>query len=411
MAVSKPELASALARRAIRVLHEAGHTAYLVGGCVRDLLMDVPAKDFDVATSAPPQEVMRLFPGSDQVGAHFGVVLVKQPDDGASVEVATFRSDHAYHDGRHPEGVTFENDPRQDALRRDFTINAMMMEPFSGAVLDFSTGRQDLAAKLIRAVGNPLDRFAEDHLRMLRAVRFAARLGFDIEPETMAAIQALAPRISTISAERVREELTRIFTEGAARRGTELLEESGLLVHVLAEAASPVSSARLASLAEMDRGGMASPTLAVAVLLEGQPPEALSAALARLRFSSAQCARVGALLAASWAVEGLAGFGLAAQKRTLRLEGFDEHLEFERIRHARTNPAPYEFARRKLAEFPPEVLNPPRLATGDDLVAMGLAPGPRFKQILEDLETGQLEDRIKTREEALAMMREAAAQT
>src|SRR5580704_3280689 len=208
-------------------LREAGHTAYLTGGCVRDLLLGRAAKDFDVTTSARPAELLRLFPGSGQVGAHFGVVLVHE--DGAHAEVATFRSDLEYLDGRHPDGVHCETDPRQDALRRDFTINALLLDPVSGEVLDFVNGRADLDSNLIRAIGDPERRFREDHLRLLRAVRFAARLGFEIEPETFAAIQSLAPSIHSVSAERVRDEIARILTEGGARRGFELLDSTGLL--------------------------------------------------------------------------------------------------------------------------------------------------------------------------------------
>ena len=203
-------------------LRTAGYVAYLTGGCVRDLLLGRTAKDFDVATSAQPEELLRLFPGAGQVGAHFGVVLVREDGSAAEkaqVEVATFRSDLEYRDGRHPEGVNFETDPRQDALRRDFTINALLLDPASGEVLDFVGGRADLDARLIRAIGDPERRFREDHLRLLRAVRFAARLGFEIEPETFTAIPRLAPLIHSVSAERVRDEIARILTEGGARRG------------------------------------------------------------------------------------------------------------------------------------------------------------------------------------------------
>lgn len=404
--------AAVLATRIIHMLREAGHTAYLVGGCVRDLLLDRPAKDFDVATSAHPDTVLALFPGrAEAIGAHFGVVLVKETEAGAgaTVEVATFRSDHAYGDGRHPDSVTFETDPRQDALRRDFTINAMMMDPASGGVLDYSSGRADLAARLVRAVGNPLDRFAEDHLRMLRAVRFAARLGFAIETETMAAIQALAPRIRAISAERTREELARIVTGGQARRGVELLEESGLLAEVLSEAPRPVRGERLARFDQLAAGKMADrTTLAMTILLEGGRDA--DAALARLRFSAAEHGRVSALLATAARVDELPRLPVAALKRLLRIEGFDEHLEFARIRHAGSEAAVYEFAMKKLTEFTPVDLHPPRLATGDDLTAMGLAPGPAFRELLEELETAQLEGRVTTRGEALELLRKEALQ-
>ena len=185
-----------------------------------------PAKDIDIATAARPEELLRLFPNADRVGAHFGVVLVHEA--GEMVEVATFRRDLAYSDGRHPAGVQFESSPREDALRRDFTINALFRDPFSGEILDFIGGRADLEARIIRTVGDPARRFAEDHLRLLRAVRFAARLGFEIEPSTMSAMRNMASMIHKVSAERVRDEIVRILTEGGARRGFELLDESGL---------------------------------------------------------------------------------------------------------------------------------------------------------------------------------------
>ena len=193
----------------VRTLREAGFQAYFVGGCVRDLILGCEPADYDVSTNATPQQVMSIFPETYAVGAQFGVVLVPHPqggrDDSRVVEVATFRSDLAYTDGRHPEGVQFESSPQADALRRDFTINALFRDPFSGEVHDFTGGRADLSAQLIRTVGDPERRFAEDHLRLLRAVRFAARLGFSIEPATMRAMQWLAPTIQQVSAERDRK--------------------------------------------------------------------------------------------------------------------------------------------------------------------------------------------------------------
>jgi poly(A) polymerase len=385
--------ASILAGRIIDVLHQAGHPAYLVGGCVRDLLLDRPAKDFDVATSARPEELLRLFPGAGLVGAHFGVVLVK--DGESTVEVATFRSDHAYVDGRHPDGVTYETDPRQDARRRDFTINAMMMEPRSGAVLDFVGGRADLAASLIRTVGDPLERFGEDHLRLLRAVRFAARLGFEIEASTLEAMRALAPRIAAVSAERVRDELVRILTEGGARRGVELLAESGFLAEVLPEAA--VDRRMLAGLAEP------SVPLAVAVVLQGvaRPAHILE----RLRFSNEVARQVLAMLENEPRFAGIREMRPSNLKRFLRMPGFDDLLELHRLRRSGADLATYDFARAKLAALSPEELHPPRLVTGDDLIAMGMTPGPEFARLLEALETEQLEGRIATRDQALAFVK------
>ena len=225
-----------LARSIVARLRAGGHQAYLVGGCVRDLLLGREPQDFDVATDARPDRISELFERSEQVGAHFGVVLVRE--NTSQVEVATFRSDASYSDGRHPEAVHFESDPRQDVLRRDFTINALLLDPDTDAVLDFTGGRDDLRRRLIRAIGDPEERFQEDHLRLIRAVRFAARLEFEIEPDTMAALQRLHGLILKVSAERIRDELARILTEGGARRGFELLDESGLLGDILPEVAA-----------------------------------------------------------------------------------------------------------------------------------------------------------------------------
>src|SRR5271157_944378 len=222
-----------LAQEGALMLRAAGHRVYYVGGYVRDRLRGRATADIDLCTDAPPARLLELFPGAPQVGAHFGVVLVRS--EGAEVQVATFRSDHSYGDGRRPEAVSFETDPRQDVLRRDFTINALLEDPFSGEIVDYVGGRADLDAGLIRAIGDPRQRFAEDHLRLLRAVRFAARLGFEIEAGTLAAMREMAPAIHRIAAERVRDELTRILTEGGARRGVELLDSTGLLHAVLPE--------------------------------------------------------------------------------------------------------------------------------------------------------------------------------
>ena len=218
-------------------LRSKGFEAWLVGGCVRDLVLGREPKDYDISTDATPTRLLEIFPRAQLVGAQFGVVLV----DG--VEVATFRSDHSYQDGRHPTEVTFERDAKQDVLRRDFTINALLLDPAClrlpsvpvSRIVDYVGGLGDLERRLIRAIGDPEQRFEEDHLRMLRAIRFAARFGFEIEAGTWAAIQKLHARILRVSPERIRDELTRILTEGAPRRGFELLDASGLLADILPE--------------------------------------------------------------------------------------------------------------------------------------------------------------------------------
>lgn len=426
-----------LARDIIEELRARGHQALLVGGCVRDLLLERKPKDWDVATSATPDEVAALFPGSQLVGAHFGVVLVRTGD--AAVEVATFRSDHDYRDGRHPASVTFETDPREDVLRRDFTINALLLDPADGRVLDYVVGQQDLRDGVIRTVGEARRRFAEDHLRMLRAIRFAARFGFTIEAETMAAIQELAGEIRNVSAERVRDELVRILTEGGARRGFELLDESGLLARILPEVAAmkgvaqppefhPEGDVWTHTLIMLELMGKPPLTLALGVLLHdvAKPPtfrvadrirfdghaelgaRMTAEIMTRLRFSLDEIEAVRALVAGHMRFRDVQTMKESTLKRFLRTDNFDEHLELHRIdctsSHGQLDN--WDYARQKLLEVPPEQLRPPRLLTGKDLIAQGYRPGPLFREILEAVETGQLEGRLTTSEDALRFVRE-----
>jgi poly(A) polymerase len=424
----------ALARRIIERLRASGHVAYLVGGCVRDLLLGRAPKDFDVATSARPERLTALFPGSNTVGAHFGVVLVHE--EGANVEVATFRADLEYRDGRHPEGVRFETDPREDALRRDFTINALFLDPANGEILDFTGGRTDLAARLIRAIGEPARRFEEDHLRLLRAVRFAARLGFEIEPETFAAIRALAPKIQSVSAERVRDEISRILTEGGARRGFELLDATGLLHEVLPEIEAlkgveqppefhPEGDVWTHTMIMLD--GLREPSLelALGVLLHdvGKPAtfriaerirfdghvekgiEIAHRLLTRLRFSQATIDAAEALIANHMRFSEVKRMRESTLKRFMRIPGFDEHMALHRLDCLSSHGSldNYEFVQAKHEELPPEILKPARLVTGRDLIAAGYKPGPSFSVVLDEIEDAQLEGRIATREEGLAI--------
>jgi len=427
----------ALARSLVERLRASGHKAYFVGGCVRDLLLGRAPKDFDVATSARPEEVLALFPRADRVGAHFGVVLVHEGR--AHVEVATFRADLEYLDGRHPEGVRFETDPRADAVRRDFTINALLLDPLSGEILDFVEGRADLEAGVIRAIGDPAQRFREDHLRLLRAVRFAARLGFSIEPATCDAIRSLAPLIHAVSAERVRDELARILTEGGARRGFELLDATGLLHQILPEIEAmkgveqppefhPEGDVWTHTLIMLD--GMREPSvgLALGVLLhdvgkpatfkvaerirfDGHVEKGLEIArplLTRLRFPSDTIETAEALIANHMKFGAVTRMRESKLKRFLRMPDFDEHLALHRLDclSSHRNLDNYEFVKRKLAELPPAQLKPARLVTGRDLIEAGYRPGPLFKAVLDEIEDAQLEGRIATREEGLALARE-----
>jgi poly(A) polymerase len=409
----------------------------LVGGSVRDLLLGAQPKDFDVSTDARPERIIDLFPQSGQVGAHFGVVLVR--DAGSQVEVATFRSDHEYADGRRPASVHFENDPRADVLRRDFTINGLMMEAATGNVLDYVGGRADLESRLVRAIGDPGARFEEDHLRLLRAIRFAARLGFEIDSATFEAVRRHHALILKVSAERVRDELTRILTEGGARRGFELLDASGMLADLLPEVAAmkgvgqppefhPEGDVWRHTLLLLEGLDHPTPTLAWGALLHdvGKPPtfrvaerirfdghveEGVKLAhgiLNRLRFSRDDMERVEALIANHMRFKDAHRMKQSTLKRFLRMADFGEHLELHRLDclAGNRNLENYTLVQRKLEELPEEQLKPAPLVTGADLIAAGYQPGPRFAKMLAAVEDAQLEGRVGSRDEALAMVNE-----
>jgi poly(A) polymerase len=430
-----------LANSVCNTLQGHGHRAFLVGGCVRDILLLRDPADYDVATNATPQEVLQLFPHALDVGAQFGVVLVRQ--DSFKVEVATFRSDVGYSDGRHPDEVVYSETPEEDVQRRDFTINGLLMRHDTGEVLDFVGGRADLATGLIRAVGEPSRRFAEDKLRMLRAVRFAARFGYTIEPATFAAIHQHAKEIHVVSADRVREELTKLLTEGAARRGFEFLDELGLLAEVLPEITAmrgvpqppqfhPEGDVWIHTLLMLD--GLpagASPTLAWGVLLHdiGKPPtfrppsetgdrirfdghvdvgvRMADDLCRRLRFSNDDTDQIKALVANHMKFKDVSQMRRSTLKRFVRLPQFDEHLELHRLdcqsSHGKLDA--YDAIRAFLAETPPTQVHPPRLLSGDDLKNLGYTPGPEFQKILATLEDAQLEEAVQTRDQALEFVR------
>ncbi len=437
-------------------LRDLDHAAYFAGGCVRDLLLGIAPHDFDVATAATPEQVMAAFPRTEAVGAHFGVVLVVEKMDGErlATEVATFRNDGAYSDGRRPDAVRFSSDAREDVLRRDFTINGMLLDALrfdqgdriQDCVLDFVGGLSDLAAGVVRAIGDPTVRFAEDKLRMLRAVRFAARLGFAIEPRTMAAIQAEAAGIAQVSAERVRDELTKILTEGAARRGFELLDESGLLLQVLPEVVKmkgveqppqyhPEGDVWVHTLMLLEHLHKdASSTLAWGMLLHdvGKPatftapdPEkpgdrirfnghvevgvaVARGILNRLRFSNEDAAQILALIQHHMQFGDVMKMKQSTLKRFLRLPLFEEHLalHYADVMSSNKNLGLYEFAKKHLEELGEEQLKPKLLVTGEDLIAAGYRPGPGFKAMLEAAEDAQLEGAIASREDGLRLIKE-----
>jgi poly(A) polymerase len=445
--------ARAFAEQVCKTLRSRGYQAFLVGGCVRDILVGREPADYDISTEATPVQVEQIFPGSLTVGAKFGVVIVpgdapvSPGDRRPQVEVATFRADIGYSDGRHPDRVEYTKSPQDDVKRRDFTINALLIDPATNEVLDFVGGREDLRAGMIRAIGEPETRFREDKLRMVRAVRFAARFAYTIEPRTMQAIQKLAPEISQVSMERLRDELTKILTEGAARRGFELLDQSGLLMYLLPEIARmqgvsqppqfhPEGDVWIHTLMMIEglQAG-SSPTLAWGVLLHdvGKPPTFTPPAgpagrirfdrhvevgvrmaeeiCRRFRFSNEETRQILALVANHMRFKDVPQMKPATLKRLVRMEKFPEHLELHRLdslsSHGKLDN--HDLVRRFIEETPAEQVRPARLLTGDDLIALGLKPGPGFKAILYNVEEAQLDGSIQTRAAALQLAKDLAA--
>ncbi len=436
----------------VQRLRAEGHAAFFAGGCVRDLLLRRQPLDYDVATSAHPEVVLALFPRTFAVGAHFGVVLVcTEGEDGSETvtEVATFRSDGAYTDGRHPDAVRFSASPEEDVERRDFTINGMLLDPETlertgdpaQALLDFVGGREDLERQQVRAIGDPLRRFEEDKLRMLRAVRFAARFHFAIEPRTEAAIRALAPKIREVSRERVRDELTRMLTEGAARRAFELLDATGLLQQVLPEVARmqgveqppeyhPEGDVWVHTLLLLEKlpAGVAS-TLAWGALLHdvGKPatfaraPDRIrfnghvevgvriaESILKRLRFSNEETEQILLLIENHMRFGDVKKMKESTLKRFFRLPRFEEHLALHHMDCSSSHGILdlYDYAKERYQAAPAEEVRPALLVTGRDLIAAGYRPGPSFKQMLVAAEDAQLEGAIRTREEGLRLIAE-----
>jgi putative nucleotidyltransferase with HDIG domain len=434
----------------VHSLAGAGHRAYLVGGCVRDLLMGRSPKDFDVATDARPDAVLALFGRAFGVGAHFGVVLVPLRVDGQEIvtEVATFRSDGAYSDGRRPDEVEYTRDPKHDVLRRDFTINGMLLDvdrylasgDAASAVLDYVGGREDLGAGVVRAIGPPMRRFTEDKLRMLRAVRFAARFGFTIERETFAAIRVLAHEIGLVSRERTRDELTRMLTEGHAAEAFKMLEATGLLRQLLPEVAAmrgvaqppewhPEGDVWVHTLLLLEKlGPGCSSTLAWGALLHdvGKPPTytvsdrirfnghaevgtRMAAAICRrLRFSNEETEQILALVGNHMRFGDVGKMKESTLKRFFRLPRFEEHLELHRldVTSSHNRLELYDFAKSRYEAAPPEEVQPRLLVTGAALIAAGYRPGPGFRAMLDVAEDAQLEGAITTKEEGLALVRE-----
>jgi len=423
-----------IAREIVRRLRAAGHVAYYAGGCVRDLLSGKPPKDIDIATDARPETVQKLFPRTYAVGAHFGVIVVLENE--FQFEVATFRSDGAYLDGRHPVEVHFAT-AQEDAARRDFTINGMFFDPEKEEVIDFVGGREDLGRKLIRAIGDPAQRFAEDKLRMLRAVRFATVLGFEIDAATWNSIVASAASITQISAERIREELVKIFLSPNRARGWDLLDASGLMRAILPEleemkgCEQPPQFHPEGDVFKHTRimlemlPAEASLPLVFSVLFHdvAKPPTAIvdeegrirfnghdrigaemtEAIMERLRFSRAEIDTTVEAVRQHMVFKDVPNMRVAKLKRFMARPTFEDELELHRVDCASSHAMldNYEFLLKKKEEFANEPIIPPPLVRGDDLIAMGMRPGPKFGEILEAVETRQLEGMLNDREEAL----------
>jgi len=426
------------ARGLVGRLRAAGHLAYFAGGCVRDLVRGQTPKDFDIATDARPEDVQKIFSRTYAVGAHFGVIVVLEKD--WQFEVATFRSDGIYLDGRHPAQVSFSS-PEEDARRRDFTINGMFFDPPNDAVIDFVGGREDLAAGIVRAIRDPAQRFAEDRLRLLRAVRFATVLEFEIEPVTWSAIVQAAPTIQEISSERIREELMRIFLSPERVRGWDLLDGSGLMKAILPEIENLKGCAQPPQfhpegdvfrhtrlMLELLPDEVSLP-LVLSVLFHdiGKPPtasvdeagrirfnghdrigaEMTEALMQRLRFSRAEIDPTVEAVRQHMVFKDVPNMRIAKLKRFMARPTFIDELELHRVDCASSHGMldNYEFLQRKREEFANEPIIPPPLVTGDDLIALGLRPGPHFGEILEAIETQQLEGTLGDRPAALAWVK------
>lgn len=439
---TRPKLAKSAAISIIQVLRASDHSAYMVGGCVRDLLLGTVPQDYDIATSARPSDLMALFPETIPVGAQFGVVLVVTRPQGRPpihVEVATYRSDVGYSDGRHPDAVRYADSAEEDVQRRDFTINGLLLDPIKNEVLDYVGGRADLELRIVRTIGEPHLRFREDKLRMMRAVRFAARLDYVIEANTTSAIRQLAREIHQVSRERIRDELDKMLTEGHARRCFELLDSTGLLAEVLPEVSAlrgveqppqyhpegDVWTHTLLLLEGLEKG--CSKSLAWGVLLHdiGKPPtfrvapdrirfdshaevgtQMSQEICRRLRFSNEVTDQISELVANHMRFADVKKMKESTLKRFMRLSHFEEHLELHRLDclASHRDLSLYEFAKEKLSSTPEQEIRPAPLINGRDLIENGWKPGPQFRTVLQAVEDAQLEGLLHTREEALSFV-------
>ncbi len=402
------------ALKIIKTLSQKGFKAYYAGGSVRDMLLKQPFKDIDIATSAKPDEIMKLFKRTIPVGLQYGVVMVLI--DRIPFEVTTFRKDGPYHDGRHPDKVEF-TDEKEDVMRRDFTINGILYDPITEEIIDYVEGQKDLQNKVIRAIGDPVERFKEDKLRMLRAIRFAARLSYQIELGTWNAIKIYCKNISEVSAERIRDEVIKILTEGQASVGIRLLDQSGLLDIILPEVSrlkdvgqtdDPDFKGDLLghTLLLLDKMEKPSKELGLAVLLKHIGWDIAKSVCDRLMLSKKERDHVLTLIQQQQYFIDLPDMRESDLKRFLRQDFFEDHLELHRLEVLASHGSldTYNFCVNKLVEYQSgdeDQLRPDKLVSGDMLIKLGFKPGPYFKRILESAENAQLEGVLETQEEAV----------
>ena len=430
-----PRTLATAARSIVERLQTAGFKALYAGGCVRDMLRGVAPHDYDIATDAQPAQIQALFPRTIAIGAHFGVISVLE--NGEEFQVASFRADGVYLDGRHPETVTYST-PEKDAERRDFTINGLFFNPIKEELIDYVGGRRDLDAKILRAIGNPHDRIREDRLRMLRAVRFATVLGFDIERNTWRAVVDNAKHIHDVSAERIREELVKILLSPHRLRGFDLLDESGLLAEILPEIEALkgceqppqfhpegdvfVHTRRMVELLPAE----VSTSLILSVLFHdiGKPPtysfdpdeqrirfsghdkvgaKMTEDIMTRLRFPRTEIDATVEAVANHMVFKDVQHMRVSRLKRFMARDGFEKELELHRVdcTSSHADLTNYEFLKARREEFSHAPLIPPPLVTGKDLIAFGFHPGPHFKEVLEAVQSRQLEGTLNDRDEAL----------
>jgi poly(A) polymerase len=413
--MSVPDPNRAFAIEVVRRLQEANYRAYWAGGCVRDFLLGLSPKDYDVATSATPDEVRSLF-GRRQtlpVGASFGVIIVGAPRGVDNVEVATFRTEGPYLDGRRPEHVTFSS-PEEDAHRRDFTINGIFYDPLALKVLDFVRGEQDLSAGIVRAIGDPHDRMREDKLRMLRAVRFAAALEFQLDAITADAVREMAEEMHVVSAERIAQEFRRMLVDRHRMRAMQLTADVGLLQVVLPELGALIDaeddhewSQTLHMLNLLQDPGF---ELAAATLLHAvggtknvnDAADVVQGICKRLKLSNHESDHIGWLIGHRYDLVNAPNLSRAQLKRILAHRLIADLLALYRVETLATNTdlSSVVFCEEFLDNTPAAEINPPPMLTGDDLIAAGLKPGPHFKAILDKVRDAQLNGEITTPEEA-----------